>query len=100
MRPDSTCSCRVAKAADMSTNPETILERLSQIVAETLDLGDFRLEPWMTAADVEGWDSLTNVQIVVAIEKAFGIRFSTGEIAAMNSIGDLVASTAARVTSR
>lgn len=78
--------------------PDEILERLTRIVVDTLGLEEtFRLEPWMTAADVEGWDSLTNVQIIVAIEKTFGVRFSTGEVASMKSVAELVNRTAARL---
>jgi acyl carrier protein len=80
--------------------PQDTLHRLSRIVSETLDLDDFTLQPWMTAADVDGWDSLTNVQIVVAIEKEFGVRFSTGDIATMRSVADLVDRTRARLATR
>ena len=78
--------------------PDEILERLTRIVVDTLGLEEtFRLEPWMTAADLEGTDSPTNVQIIVAIEKTFGVRFSTGEVASMKSVAELVNRTAARL---
>lgn len=70
---------------------DRILEQVSQIVAETVGLDALALTPAMTAADVDGWDSLANVQIIVAIEKRFGIRFRTGEIAAIRNVGELVA---------
>jgi acyl carrier protein len=69
---------------------EQILERVSQIVGGTLDVEDLSLTPSMTAEDVPGWDSLAHVQIMVAIEQAFRIRFRTGEIAAIANVGDLV----------
>jgi acyl carrier protein len=69
---------------------EEILEQIAAIVAETVGLDTLRLAPTTRAADVEGWDSLANVQIFVAIEKRFGVRFRTGEIAAMRNIGELV----------
>jgi acyl carrier protein len=43
-----------------------------------------------TADDVEAWDSVKTVELVVAIERAFGVRFSVGEIANLDSVGDLV----------
>lgn len=72
-------------------NRENVLEQVSVIVAETVGLDSLALTPAMTAADVEGWDSLANVQIIVAIEKRFGIRFRTGEIATIKNVGELVA---------
>lgn len=75
---------------------DQILQRVSEIVADTLGLDGLTLVPSMTAADVDGWDSLTNVQIVVAVERAFGIRFRTGEIAAIRNVGDFIAGIASR----
>ena len=67
-----------------------ILDRVSGIVGDVLALDDVALTTAMTAADVEGWDSLANVQIIVAIERAFKIRFRSGEIAAIRNVGELV----------
>jgi acyl carrier protein len=75
-----------------------ILERVGEIVADTLGLDTVVLSAATTAADVDGWDSLANVQIIVAIEKRFGIRFRTGEIAAISNVGELVARIASRVS--
>lgn len=69
---------------------EQILQRISEIVAEILELDDLALSMTSTARDVDGWDSVTNVQIMVAIEQAFGTRFRTGELTAMKNVGDLV----------
>lgn len=76
---------------------ERIFEDVSRIVAETLDLEDLVLDPNMSAADIPGWDSLSNVQIMVAVERAFGVRFHTGDIASMVNLGELVARVASRV---
>jgi acyl carrier protein len=63
-----------------------ILERLTDIVARILDLDDLQLTPATVAADVPGWDSLAHVQIVVAVERAFRIRFRTGEVAGLANL--------------
>jgi acyl carrier protein len=76
---------------------EDILKRLTEIVANLLEIDDLVLEPGMTARDVPGWDSLVHVQIIVAAEKAFGVRFRTGEIAAVANVGELVNRVAARM---
>ncbi|HLK15921.1 MAG TPA: acyl carrier protein [Fimbriimonadaceae bacterium] len=46
--------------------------------------------PTLTARDVEEWDSLTHVSLVLAIERAFGIRFHVGEVESAQNVGDLV----------
>lgn len=43
----------------------------------------------MTASDIEGWDSLNNVRMLVAVEQAFGIKFSTIEIEELKNVGEL-----------
>ncbi len=45
----------------------------------------------LTAKDVEEWDSLSHVSLVLAIEEAFGVRFKVGEVEATKSVGDLAA---------
>ena len=52
---------------------------------------DLVVEPSTTAADVEGWDSVSNIVVLVALEREFGIRFNTGEMAALANVGQLVA---------
>ncbi len=68
---------------------EQTLARLNDLVSDLLELSDLKLSPDMSAQDVPGWDSLAHVRIVVAAEQAFGIRFSTGEITSLKTVGDL-----------
>jgi acyl carrier protein len=48
------------------------------------------LRPETTAADIDGWDSFNNLNIMVAVETRFGIKMSTVEVERLNNIGDLV----------
>jgi acyl carrier protein len=57
-----------------------ISERLVAIVAKVLDLDDLELEDETTADQVPGWDSLSHVRVLAAIEKAYGFRFKTMEV--------------------
>lgn len=66
-----------------------VLLKLSGIVGEALDLDDLQLLAGMTAKDVDGWDSLAHIRIIVAIEAAFGIRFNTAEMAKLPTVGAL-----------
>lgn len=43
----------------------------------------------MTADDVEEWDSLSHIRLILSVEKAFGIRVATGELAQLKTVGDL-----------
>lgn len=56
--------------------------------------GDDSLEltPQTTATDVDGWDSLNHLNLIVAIEKRFGIKFATAEISRMKNDGENVGS--------
>ena len=71
-------------------NDDDILNRLSVLVGDLLELDDLKLTMATTAENVPGWDSLAHVRIVLAAEQAFGLRFKTAEIAALKTVGDLV----------
>jgi acyl carrier protein len=81
-------------------NDAAIWSRLTALCREIFEDDAIVLGPGTTAADIEGWDSLTNVQLMVALEKAFaGLRFSTGELAGLRNAGDLVAAIKAHLAS-
>ena len=67
------------------------LARIEEIVRDELDDETISLTPQTKASDVEGWDSLAHVRIVIAVETAFGLRFDTSDIGALKSVSDLVA---------
>lgn len=67
-----------------------IKERMQNIFRDVFD--DPALEIWdgMTAGDVDEWDSLSHVQLVIAVEKEFKVRFSTADIIALNNVGEFI----------
>ncbi len=67
-----------------------ILSRVEEIFREELELDELTLNDETTADDVEEWDSLSHIQLVVALEKAFGIKFSSREILSWDNVGDLI----------
>jgi acyl carrier protein len=70
-------------------DPSAIYERITPIFCDVMD-EDVELRPDMTAADVETWDSLSNIRLVVAVEEEFDVRFDSAEIASLPNLGALV----------
>lgn len=64
-----------------------VMSRL-QSVFDDIFLEKTVLTPELTANDVEEWDSLLHVTLVVSVEKSFGIRFRTGEVEATKNVGE------------
>ncbi len=67
-----------------------ILKQLKEIFKDVFDDENLEVEPQTTAKDVEGWDSLAHIRLVVSIEKAFSMRFTASEISELENVGDLV----------
>lgn len=68
-----------------------ILSKLNKIFIDVMDLdNDFILTEDMTADDIEEWDSLSHIQLMVGIEKAFGIKFTAKEILEWEEVRDCV----------
>jgi acyl carrier protein len=66
-------------------------EKLQDIFRDLFDDDNIVLRDDTSAKDISGWDSLTNVKLIVRIEKAFKIRFSTGELVEIANVGELAA---------
>ena len=66
------------------------MSRVQDVFREELELDDLELTDETTADDVEEWDSLSHVQLVVALEKTFNIKFTSREILSWDNVGDLV----------
>jgi len=71
-------------------NKTEILRRIEVIFKNVLDEESIALTETSTANDVEGWDSLTHIQLIVAIEKQFKIKFSSKEILSWKNVGEMV----------
>jgi acyl carrier protein len=66
------------------------LETMTEIVRDLFDEYDGPVTRDLSARDVGQWDSLINVQFVVLVERAFGIRFSTREVGQFKNVGELL----------
>jgi len=67
-----------------------ILEEVLEIFREVLDNEEIMLANETTADDIEEWDSLTHIQLIVAIEKHFKIKFTSKEILSWQNVGEMI----------
>ena len=74
-----------------------IYKGLTEIFHDAFGDPDLVLRPEMTAADVEGWDSVKMVAIIVATETRFGIHLRSREVDGLSSVGDLAAVVGAKL---
>jgi acyl carrier protein len=71
-------------------NEQEILERLTKIFREIFADPAIVVTPTMTAADVEKWESLSHIDMIMLVEEEFAIRLPTLELVGMQNVGDLV----------
>ena len=68
---------------------DRIITELTPIFQDVLDLPDLALAPESSAHNVEGWDSLAHVNLVVAIEKHYKLKFALGELQGLKNVGEM-----------
>jgi acyl carrier protein len=66
---------------------DDILERLQAVLREVFGDDEMVVTDATTAEEIDGWDSLMHVNIIIAVEKRFGVKFAAAEIAALKSEG-------------
>jgi len=69
---------------------EDILQKVSETAADHFETPNLKLRDETTAADVEGWDSIAHIQLMMRLEEEFDFRFSTAEISSVRNVGELV----------
>ena len=69
----------------------SVLDQVQSIFQDVFEDDELEVTIETTAADVEEWDSLMHVTLILEIESAFQIRFSSGDVANLQSVGDLCA---------
>ena len=66
-----------------------ISEQLKAVILRELGLEDYALEDSTLASSVPGWDSLSHVRVLAAVEKAFSVRLRTLEVMRLKNVGEL-----------
>ncbi|MBR1171003.1 acyl carrier protein [Bradyrhizobium liaoningense] len=67
-----------------------IYTKLTSVFRDVFDEDDLSLTPETTADDVDGWDSLSHIRLVLAVSKSFGVKFSASEIGGLKNVGEFV----------
>ncbi len=65
--------------------------RLTEIFHEIFDDDTIEIHDEMTAAEVEEWDSLNHINLIVAVERSFAVKFTTTEVGNLANIGEFIA---------
>lgn len=65
-------------------------ERLREVFVDVFEDDEIEIGRQTTAADVDDWDSLMHVTLMLEVEKAFGLRFSSVEVADLKNVGELI----------
>jgi len=82
---------------DVRDPMDAVTARLNDLFREIFEDDGLLISDEMVAADVENWDSLNHVKLVVAIEECFDVKFSNREIGSWSCVGDMKRSLATRL---
>jgi len=70
--------------------PAPTLDRLTAVFHEVFEDDSLVLSRSTSAADIEGWDSMMHVTLMLQVEATFGIRLSSGEVTGLKNVGQLL----------
>ncbi len=66
-----------------------VMEEINQIFSEVFEDLDITITDTTTAEDIEGWDSLTHLELISAVESTFHIHFNIGEVNSFPNVGSM-----------
>ena len=69
---------------------EEVFERLNNVFRDVFDDDSIVVNENTTSNDIEDWDSLEHINLIVAVEQEFGMKFNMGEVTTMKNVGDMV----------
>tara|TARA_B100000315_G_scaffold259696_1_gene316734 strand:+ start:1476 stop:1718 length:243 start_codon:yes stop_codon:yes gene_type:complete len=67
-----------------------LIDRITSIFREVFDNDGLVVTPEMTAEDIDGWDSLSHIRLIVSHEMEFGVKFQTTELSDLRNVGDFI----------
>ena len=72
--------------------------KLTEVFHEVFDDDDIIVTPELTASQVDGWDSLKHVRLILSVQKHFNVKFSAADAGRLKNVGDLAALIQAKVS--
>jgi acyl carrier protein len=66
-----------------------VMDQLSAVFREVFQEEDLEIEADMTAADIDEWDSIMHINLILTVEEHFDVRFRSSEVAQLRSVGEL-----------
>ena len=69
---------------------EEIFKILDEVFQDEFDDNTIHVQETTVASDIEDWDSLEHINLIIAIEKRFKMRFTMGEVTSMKNVGEMV----------
>jgi acyl carrier protein len=87
------CDCpkfATVKGMFSAINEQQIYAQLEEVFQNVFDEDSIQVTPQLSAKGVDGWDSLTHIQLMLAVDRAFKVKFSSSEIDKLENAGDLV----------
>lgn len=66
-----------------------LYEKLTEVFHDVFDDDELVLHPGLTADEVDDWDSLKHVRLILSVERAFGVKFSASEVGHLKNVGEL-----------
>jgi len=74
----------------MSEKRDQMRLKLNEIFVEVFDDDEIKIFDAMTATDIEEWDSLMHITLVVATEKAFDVRLNAADVGKLENVGAML----------
>jgi len=84
----------------MATSKPEIMEILTEVFRDVLDDPELILHETTTAADVENWDSLNHIDLILAVERRCKVKFTTREVTGLANVGELAELTRKKLDGR
>ena len=69
---------------------EEVYETLNGVFQDVFDDESIVVNDDTTSEDVDGWDSLEHINLIVAVEQEFGVKFNMGQVVSMKNVGEMV----------
>jgi acyl carrier protein len=90
LRPASLARRNASLLWGQNMTKDAIQEQLQAVFRDVFDDDELTVNRHSSAADVEGWDSMMHVSLMINVERVFDVKFSTTQVASLKDVGELV----------